>query len=170
MTDRFLRSLGMAEVAGKNAAIGAYDHMIWTVRSGFLTVFFGGWGFLLKTLLETRPLTRHHYAIIGATIFLSGALAGAAAQIDRNYVRRKFRVIASLNHLLDGLSRLAVEANSTAQNSLISELRVAGDTDDLTYKISGYERECEVGRLIYLVPIFALLCGIALIGVVHFTG
>jgi hypothetical protein len=56
----------MTEVAGKNAAIASYDHMIWTVRSGFLTLFFGGWGLLLKSLLELEPLKPQHYAIVGA--------------------------------------------------------------------------------------------------------
>jgi hypothetical protein len=35
------------EIGGKNQAIHAYDKMIWTVRTGFLTLFFARWGILL---------------------------------------------------------------------------------------------------------------------------
>ncbi len=55
MTDTLLTKLLLGEVAGKNGAIHAYDKMVWTVRSGFLTLFFGGWGLLRKSLVARKP-------------------------------------------------------------------------------------------------------------------
>ena len=160
-----LHELAMTEVTGKNAAIASYDQMIWTVRSGFLTLFFGGWGLLLKALLEVVPLQPQHYAIVGALLLISTALAFAGASIDRNYVRRKFRVIASLNQLLHELAGGAASLSHGAGTILIDQLRVSGDTDDESYKIPGYANECRVGRIIYAVPLSALAVGLLIIAI-----
>jgi len=41
MSDRpILHQILLDEVAGKNRAVHAYDHILWTIRSGFVTVFF----------------------------------------------------------------------------------------------------------------------------------
>ena len=40
----------VGEMTGKNAAIHAYDRMIWTVRTGFLTLLFGAWGLLISSI------------------------------------------------------------------------------------------------------------------------
>ena len=163
-----LRELAMTEVTGKNAAIASYDQMIWTVRSGFLTLFFGGWGLLLQALLAVVPLKGGHYAIIGALLLISTALAFAGASIDRNYVRRKFRVIASLNQrlreLATGPSSLP---HGTGDTILIDQLRIRGDTDDDSYDISGYANERRVGRIIFAVPLSALAAGLVLIVIVQ---
>jgi hypothetical protein len=39
------------EISVKIQAIHAYDKIVWTVRSGFLTLVFGGWGFIINQLL-----------------------------------------------------------------------------------------------------------------------
>ena len=163
-----LRELAMAEVAGKNAAIASYDSMIWTVRSGYLTLFFGGWGLLLKSLLELVPLKPQHYAIVAALVLISTALAVAGGSIDRNYVRRKFRVINSLNQLLHALA-VPTGADQAPDANLLDQLRVRGDTDDSSYKISGYTNECRVGRIIYTVPLSALAAGLLLMTFVQRT-
>ena len=92
-----LSKLAFAEVAGKNQAIHAYDQMIWTVRSGFVTLFFAGWGLLFKELLSVERISWLHGGVFGALGAVSAVLAYAAHSIERNYVRRKFRVIGSLN-------------------------------------------------------------------------
>jgi len=140
--------------------------MIWTVRSGFLTLFFGGWGLLLKSLLEVVPLGPQHYSIVGALLLISIALAFAGAHIDRNYVRRKFRVIASLNTLLHELA-VPTQSDGTADANLLDQLRVRGDTDDSSYEIPGYTRERSVGLIIYMVPLSSLAAGLVLMVVVQ---
>lgn len=47
-----IERLFLEEIGGKNRAIHAYDRMLWTVRTGFLTLFFAGWAILLKALVE----------------------------------------------------------------------------------------------------------------------
>ena len=32
----------LGEIAGKNSAIHAYDKILWMIRSGYLTLFYGG--------------------------------------------------------------------------------------------------------------------------------
>lgn len=52
-----LEKLVLDEISGKNKAIHAYDRMMWTVRTGFLTLFFSGWGILLKAMVEKVAAT-----------------------------------------------------------------------------------------------------------------
>jgi hypothetical protein len=58
--------LALAEVEGKNKAIHAYDQMIWTVRSGFVTLFFGAWALLFQQLLGVQRLSWLHAGVFGA--------------------------------------------------------------------------------------------------------
>ena len=54
MADKsFLQELILNEIKGKNAAIHAYDRMSWTVRSGFLTLFFAAWGLVLGGMVKS---------------------------------------------------------------------------------------------------------------------
>jgi len=97
MSERpFVEQIILDEIGGKNNAIHAYDHMLWTVRSGFLTLFFVGWGFLLKGLLDQQhpgavdeAVTR----VMTPMLLVSLGLSVGGFIIDLNYVRRKFRVI-----------------------------------------------------------------------------
>lgn len=43
------------ELTGKNAAIHAYDKMIWKVRAGFLTLVFGAWRLAVKATMAVSP-------------------------------------------------------------------------------------------------------------------
>ncbi len=43
-----LERMVQAEIGGKYLAVHAYDRMLWTIRSGFATLFFAGWGLLLR--------------------------------------------------------------------------------------------------------------------------
>jgi hypothetical protein len=53
-----LQKLFLDEITGKNQAIHAYDRMIWTVRTEFLTLFFAGWGILLKSIVDNSSGTQ----------------------------------------------------------------------------------------------------------------
>jgi hypothetical protein len=90
-----LRQVILDEIKGKNEAIHSYDQMIWTVRSGYLTLFFGAWGLLLGAMLKENPGAHHN--IILALLLVSGGLALGGLLTDLNYVSRKFKVICNLN-------------------------------------------------------------------------
>lgn len=49
-SDKLIRQIVFDEIKGKNSAIHAYDKMIWTIRTGFLTLLFAGWGLLLSAV------------------------------------------------------------------------------------------------------------------------
>jgi len=89
---------------------------------------------------------------------ISLALAIAAAQVEGNYVRRKFRVIASVNRLLAGLKGDGIDADVVR-----AELRIAGDTDDPLCDTTGYALERTVGYWIYGVPLVGLFVGLAVL-------
>jgi hypothetical protein len=56
MTDRqdLLKQIVLGEIEGKNRAIHAYDGIVWKIRSGFLTLLFGGWSILLTGIVKTK--------------------------------------------------------------------------------------------------------------------
>src|SRR5262245_16003153 len=90
-----IEKLVLAEISGKNRAIHAYDKMMWTVRTGYLTLFSASWGFLLKGLIEnsaTRPEAVDNHLLL-TMLLVSVALGSGGLVIDQNYARRKFRVI-----------------------------------------------------------------------------
>ena len=64
-----LEKLVLEEIGGKNRAIHAYDRMMWTVRTGFLTLFFAGWGILLKALVE-KPSSHCCHNRLAYTLFI----------------------------------------------------------------------------------------------------
>ena len=57
--------------------------MIWTVRSGFVTLFFGAWALLFQQLLGVQKVSWLHAGIFGALAVFSGVLAFAAHSIER---------------------------------------------------------------------------------------
>ena len=75
------------EIGGKNQAIHAYDKMIWTVRTGFLTIFFAGWGILLKSFVDTssdKQLSSQHDIFI-VMLLISITLSCGGFIVDLNY-------------------------------------------------------------------------------------
>ena len=53
----FMEKFVLSEIAGKKAAIHAYDGIVWKIRSGFLTLTFGGWAIMLQSLAGRFPST-----------------------------------------------------------------------------------------------------------------
>ena len=160
-----LVDLAKSQLEGKNKAIHAYDQMIWTVRSGFVTLFFVGWGFLFKDMLGITPFRSFHLGVVLGLLCVSVALALAADRVERNYVRRKFRVIRSVNRLLEALKAQPPDADLIRE-----ELRIAGDTDDPNYAISGFSNERAAGLWIYRVSIGGLLIGLLVVWIVAAFG
>ena len=161
LTDQLISS----EISGKNAAIHAYDSIIWKIRSGFLTLLFAGWGIILSGLVEKSATVNLEKAkpFVLMMLVVSIGLAVGGATIDINYVRRKFRVIHDLNKLL-GMSLQLEEGQTDVQRAdLRSAIRVSGDSGDDSYKIAGYRSAVSVLLPVYLLPIVFLSAGLWLI-------
>jgi hypothetical protein len=150
--------LALAEVEGKNKAIHAYDQMIWTVRSGFLALFFGAWGLLLKDVVNVTQFSWLHAGVLAAFAAFSAVLAYAAQSIERIYVRRKYRVIGSLNGLMHQL-----ELDPISSQSVAPYLQLAGDSTTGDPETPGFQAECSVGRFIYRLSVLALLLALAFV-------
>lgn len=150
-----LEKLVLGEVAGKHAAIHAYDRMMWTVRSGFLTLYGAAWGLLLQAMFDKLAVAPHEltHRILLAMLLVSIVLGIGGFLIDQNYARRKFRVIYSV----DRLTRVIVEHRGDIAPGIAAaapELQISGDKGDRNYlEVSGYRREAFVGRVIFLLPL-----------------
>ena len=142
-----------AEIEGKNAAIHAYDKMMWMVRSGYLTLVFAGWGFVIKAALENSLDIQFIKPYILLLSSFSIVLAFGAFLIDRNYARRKFRVITAVNELIQlVLTHDINKADLNVQTKLTLLLSISGDADNTTYQTPAFRNEMFVSNLIYLIP------------------
>lgn len=151
--NNFIEKVVMNEVSGKYAAIHAYDGMIWKVRVGFLTVVFAGWSLVVKTAIEKHA----DFAVIAPFIFiLSGfsiALALGGYMIDRNYAKRKFRVIVALNELFQFITTVNFgNMASETSSRLLDLLKISGDAANNKYASKAYSNEIFVSKIVYIVP------------------
>ena len=168
MTDRsLLEQIILDEIAGKNKAIHSYDRILWTVRSGFLTLFFAGWGLMLNAIL--RGGLAQPSKLIVPMLFVSLGLSCGGFIIDLNYVRRKFRVIAALNQLLSlVLHQPNAEPNLASadglRKSLPEVMKVSGDTGDTSYRTGGYSNALRVTIVLYFLPLLLLTLGLYIVG------
>ena len=161
--NEFVKTLITTEIGGKKQAIHAYDRMIWTVRSGFLTLVFAGWGLLVKALVENgaKPVKSAPYVFILAAFSL--ALAIGAYRIDLNYVKRKFRVIAAINLFAKTITTIDLDnILRTGRGELAEFLKIAGDAKNESYKSGAFDGESMVSKLIYGVP------SVLIIGIVFY--
>jgi hypothetical protein len=150
----------MGEIDGKNAAIHAYDKIIWQVRTGFLTLVFGGWAFILQGAIQAGMTPEQNRPYLFMMIFLTLILAIGAFFVDRNYIRRKFRVIFSLNKLQSILAGLDVgveELPKSEKTRILEYMEVAGDSGLKTYEGKGYNQELTVSYIIYFIVVFGCL-------------
>lgn len=166
----FLEEVISGEIQGKNAAIHSYDEMIWKVRSGFLTLFFGVWGLLLGAMLKDTPqlLKDVPHSIVRALLLISAGLASGGMATDLNYVNRKFKVIYDLNRLLELIVKHPdFESRAEAhQRLLLSVMRVSGDTKG-GKPSEGWSVAAILAIVIYAVPFILTAAGLWLSGLVQ---
>jgi hypothetical protein len=80
-----LEKVVLGEIDGKNRAIHAYDSISWKVRTGFLTLLFGGWAILLKGIVEASETTHYaHRSLTWGLLLFSAGFAFGAWLIDRS--------------------------------------------------------------------------------------
>lgn len=145
----FMEKLVLGEIAGKNAAIHAYDGMVWKIRTGFLTLTFGGWAILLKGLAESASPERYYKPIAWGLYLFSLGFALGAWYVDRLYVQPKFRVI----HALDSLTEELTARNGNCTGIPADLLKVAGDKADDSYQCDGYRNALKAEYAVYMAPI-----------------
>lgn len=157
--ENLIQRIVLDEITGKNQAIHAYDRMIWTIRTGFLTLFFAGWGILFKSIVDSSSHIKDLGLIMVAMLMVSVAISIGGFVLDCNYTRRKFRVIFALDTLL---LKILQKGNGILNNPLELEeiINVSGDKDDRNYKkVSGYKPALKAARIIYCTPlVIALVC------------
>lgn len=163
MEETYLTKIIQGEIDGKNTAIHAYDKMMWTVRSGYLTLVFGGWGLVIKSAVETKAelLAIKPYILMLSAFTI--ALAIGAYLIDRNYARRKFRVIHAVNELMQLLMKTDLENIDDIRNKLKLLLQISGDADNKSYRFKAFFNEMKVSKIIYM-----LTSGLIIMVVIYF--
>lgn len=152
----------LQELECKNEAIHEYDKMLWPLRTGFLTLFFAGWGILLKSFIENK-CTGELNSILIMMAIISLVICCGGLMIDINYSRRKYRVIYSLENLNKILIFITSE-NKLDPKTVEEYLLVSGAKDDTKYlQVSGYTKEKNVALIIYLMPLITMVIGIILL-------
>lgn len=146
----FKQNIVINEIEGKYKAIHSYDHIIWVIRSGYLTLIFGSWAFLLQGLIESGSFGFSIYILPMMVISMGLTIGGFI--IDLNYVHRKFKVIQLLNQLMD--LQFDVKNHLKAQDDpheldLLRCLHVAGD--------ERFSLSALIGAIIYLTPLICLI-------------
>jgi len=168
MGDRTLREqLVIDEIAGKNAAIHAYDRIIWVVRSGYLSLFFAGWALILKALVEAEQPVNSIQQYIPMMLVMSAGLTIGGLVVDLNYVLRKFRVIAALNRLMElsflygnALDSYKIKDNDTVpkdEHNFLATLQVSGDAGVSHFTVPKGRKTAIIASLVvYITPFVCL--------------
>ncbi len=155
--DDLFEKVILGEIEGKNRAIHAYDGMVWKIRTGFLTLLFGGWAILLKGIVAES--SGGYGKIVPGLFLFSLGFAFGAWYVDRNYVRRKFRVILALDRLTEEIRSCRGDYLKIAPELL----RVAGDNADMSYDSKGYREAIKAELSVYLVPLVILVGALGLV-------
>lgn len=148
--------LVFVEIGGKNAAIHAYDKIIWQVRLGFLTLVFGGWTLIIESSIEIGKQFQEvkEYFIFMSVLSIITAIGAFA--IDKKYVKNKFRVVLSLTKLQEKMLEIR---NDKMVDNLLTDIQdyigVVGDSGDAQFKGKGYNSEMTVVFWIYATTIAA---------------
>jgi hypothetical protein len=158
--ENLFEKIVLGEIEGKNRAIHAYDEIVWKIRSGFLTLLFGGWSILLTGIVQTKDKPPADYQPLAFGLFLfSLGFAFGARYIDRSYIRRKFRVIHALDRLMDEIGSCGDDYRKLSPELL----RVAGDNPAMPYKGAGYREASRAELSVYLAPLAILVVAIVIV-------
>ena len=160
MSDALVEKIVLGEIEGKNRAIHTYDDIVWKIRSGFLTLSFGGWAILLKGIVDAQSASmRKYYGLVFGLLLFNLAFAFGAWYIDRSYLRRKFRVILALNGLVDELAASGGDLSKVSS----THLKVAGDDAQRPFDCLGYRQARSTELAVYLAPVVILVAGVFLV-------
>jgi hypothetical protein len=154
----YIKQIIPGEIAGKSGAIHAYDKMMWSIRSGFYTLVFVGWSLIIKEGLDEKMHFSEILPYMVLLSFFSLSMAAGAFFIDRNYARRKFRVITRVNELMEFIMRNDLDHPTPEQENRLTEiLKIAGESDAHYWESKGYNIEIRAMQLIYFTPSVIIL-------------
>jgi hypothetical protein len=115
-----------AEIDGKSAAVGAYDRIIWKIRTAYAIAAYGGMGAFVSLAENIGDLGVVHGAalmmvIVGLTFFF--------AAIDYGFVRSKLRVVEARDELIALAVKLSLAELNPRQcrNEITALLQNAGE-------------------------------------------
>lgn len=146
----FKQTIVINEIEGKYKAIHSYDHIIWVIRSGYLTLIFGSWAFLLQGLIESGSFGFSIYILPMMVISIGLSIGGLI--IDLNYIYRKYRVIQLLNKLMDlefDVKHVSDDQGAEPKTSVLECLHISGD--------ERFALSALIGAIIYLIPLICLV-------------
>lgn len=155
----------LGEITGKNTAIHAYDKIIWIIRSGYLTLFYGGWAIVLNVVIDKGGGFAQYDEIMIIMFAVTFVLAFGSYRVDRNYLRRKFRVIHSLNELLKYSFEIknVEDINDDVIEIMHDYIKVSGDVDNKQYEIDGYIQAVYAEKWLYGVSVLSLIVALLLV-------
>lgn len=155
----------IGEIAGKNAAIHAYDNILWTIRTGYLTLFYGGWAIVLKGILDSGGDFNMFKDVLLVMFAITLSLTVGAYIVDSNYLKRKFRVIYALNSIMECLIKNGdlIEIGNEIIAKIDKHIRVSGDADNKNYETDGYKQAVIAENAIFMITIISLLLSLGYI-------
>ena len=147
----FEREIILNEIAGKNAAIHAYDRIGWQIRTGFLTLLFLGWGIILKSQAGEGAMNQAPgmQSLMFRMFVVSSGLTLGGWFIDLSYLRHKFRVVLALNELIAAIWT----AGDSLKDVPVELLKVAGDRSEMPYNSRGYREARRTGICVFWIPL-----------------
>lgn len=157
----FFQQVILDEMTGKNNAIHAYDRIVWIIRSGYITLVFGGWGLLVKGLIENniQPCTVTEY--IAFFLVMTAGLAIGGYLIDLNYLRRKFKVIAAYDKLMEEFkdNEIGGANNKDYYDRILPHLKIAGASGQTVESTGRYLFARKVAIMLYFITLAIFILG-----------
>jgi hypothetical protein len=102
-------SLVSAGIEGKDAALAAYDEMLWKIRGGYAAVLYGAFTLVVALSDKAKVGLSGNKAAAVALILITGFTVCAAA-LDFHFLRSKLRVVDTKEELVDLALHLAAGA------------------------------------------------------------
>lgn len=99
-------ALVTAGIEGKDAALAAYDEMLWKIRGGYAAVLYGAFTLVVALSDKSNVGLSGNMAAAVALILITGFTICAAA-LDFHFLRSKLRVVDTKEELVDLALHLA---------------------------------------------------------------
>jgi|WetSurMetagenome_2_1015567.scaffolds.fasta_scaffold408204_1 hypothetical protein len=157
------------EIGEKHKANHEYDKMIWAIRSGFLAIFGAGWGIILKAFFDAGSINvilgnqAWYHNILLSMLLISCSLGIGGFILDQSYIRRKFRVVYTLDMIHSSFLNNELQT-LPASPEIAGFLQICGDKNNTDYaRVSGYFPERAAAVIIYFFPLAIVAVCVALL-------
>ncbi|KAA3637480.1 MAG: hypothetical protein DWQ02_06685 [Bacteroidetes bacterium] len=164
-----LENLILFEMKGKSHAIEIYDRILWIIRTGYFTLFFGGWALILQGFFDKDTSFENIKSILIGFCILSIFISIGGYLTDINYLKGKFRVINDLDKLIKWtlINKATVSENEQLKEEdlklLKNLLTNSGDSGTREYLTPGYKTAKKSILLLYAGSIISILLVVLLL-------